>query len=125
MPTRDENIRSDERGAGVEVGEPEGRADRDAGAALAPVGAVGLPPELGDVLSDELVDGLLAGAASEEEIVGPGGLLSRLTKRLGARAEACSAAPATSRSASPSTVTGTCSGCGSKRPRARSSGCRS
>src|SRR3954470_21464785 len=86
MPTRDENIRSDERGAGVEVGEPEGRADRDAGAARAPVGAAGLPPELGDVLSDELVDGLLAGAASEEEIVGPGGLLSRLTKRLVERA---------------------------------------
>ena len=86
MPTKDENIRSDERGAGVEVGEPAGRADRDTGAARAPVGAVGLPPELGDVLSDELVDGLLAGAGSEEEIVGPGGLLSRLTKRLVERA---------------------------------------
>jgi putative transposase len=86
MPTKDENIRSDERGAGVEVGEPEGRADRDAGAAGAPVGAVGLPAELGDLLSDELVDGLLAGAASEEEVVGPGGLLSRLTKRLVERA---------------------------------------
>jgi putative transposase len=33
-------------------------------------------------LSDELIDELLAGARSEQEIVGPGGLLSQLTKRL-------------------------------------------
>jgi len=37
-------------------------------------------------LPDELVDELLAGADSEEEIVGPGGLLSQLTKRLVERA---------------------------------------
>jgi putative transposase len=37
-------------------------------------------------LPDELVDELLAGAKTEEEIVGPGGLLSRLTKRLVERA---------------------------------------
>jgi putative transposase len=37
-------------------------------------------------LPDELVDELLAGARTEEEIVGPGGLLSRLTKRLVERA---------------------------------------
>jgi putative transposase len=37
-------------------------------------------------LPDELVDGLLAGARTEEEIVGPGGLLSHLTKRLVERA---------------------------------------
>ena len=37
-------------------------------------------------LPDELVDELLAGAGSEEEIVGPGGLLSQLTKRLVERA---------------------------------------
>jgi hypothetical protein len=37
-------------------------------------------------LPDELVDELLAGASSEEEIVGPGGLLSQLTKRLVERA---------------------------------------
>jgi putative transposase len=37
-------------------------------------------------LPDELVDELLAGAKSEEEIVGPGGLLSQLTKRLVERA---------------------------------------
>jgi putative transposase len=39
-----------------------------------------------DKLPDELVDELLAGASSEEEIVGPGGLLSQLTKRLVERA---------------------------------------
>jgi putative transposase len=37
-------------------------------------------------LPDELVDELLAGASSEEEIVGPGGLLSQFTKRLVERA---------------------------------------
>src|SRR5207302_10335463 len=39
-----------------------------------------------DKLPDELVDELLAGAKTEEEIVGPGGLLSQLTKRLVERA---------------------------------------
>jgi putative transposase len=33
-------------------------------------------------LPDEVVDELLAGAKTEEEIVGPGGLLAQLTKRL-------------------------------------------
>jgi putative transposase len=46
--------------------------------------AVGLPD--GGRVSDEVVDQLLAGASSEEEIVGPGGLLARLTKRLVERA---------------------------------------
>jgi hypothetical protein len=35
-----------------------------------------LPPEVRDRLSDEPVDELLAGARTEEEIVGPGGLLA-------------------------------------------------
>src|SRR5256885_12142323 len=39
-----------------------------------------------DKLPDELVDELLAGAGTEEEIVGPGGLLAQLTKRLVERA---------------------------------------
>jgi putative transposase len=39
-----------------------------------------------DKLPDELVDELLAGANTEQEIVGPGGLLSQLTKRLVERA---------------------------------------
>jgi putative transposase len=38
------------------------------------------------MLPDEVVDELLAGARTEEEIVGPGGLLSQLTKRLVERA---------------------------------------
>jgi hypothetical protein len=36
-----------------------------------------LPDEIREKLPDELVDELLAGAKSEEEIVGPGGLLSQ------------------------------------------------
>jgi len=45
-----------------------------------------LRSEVRGLLSDELVDELLAGARSEEEIVGPGGLLAGLTKRLVERA---------------------------------------
>lgn len=37
-------------------------------------------------ISDEVIDELLAGAGSEEEIAGPGGLLAQLTKRLVERA---------------------------------------
>ena len=40
----------------------------------------------GGRLSDEVIDELLAGARTEEEIVGPGGLLAQLTKRLVERA---------------------------------------
>jgi putative transposase len=45
-----------------------------------------MPEDLRGALPDELVDELLAGARTEEEIVGPGGLLSQLTKRLVERA---------------------------------------
>ncbi len=45
-----------------------------------------LPGEVRERLSDGLVDELLAGARTEEEIVGPGGLLAQLTKRLVERA---------------------------------------
>ena len=38
------------------------------------------------LLPDELIDELLAGARTEEEIAGPGGLLGRLTRRLVERA---------------------------------------
>src|SRR3954470_21037432 len=37
-------------------------------------------------LGDEVIDELLAGARTEEEIVGPGGVLAQLTKRLVERA---------------------------------------
>ena len=47
-------------------------------------GMVELPD--GSRLSDEVVDQLLAGARTEEEIAGPGGLLAALTKRLVERA---------------------------------------
>jgi putative transposase len=45
-----------------------------------------VPDDIRRQLPDEVVDELLAGARTEEEIVGPGGLLSRLTKRLVERA---------------------------------------
>jgi len=45
--------------------------------------ALGMPSER---ISDELIDELLAGASTEEEIAGPGGLLADLTKRLIERA---------------------------------------
>jgi putative transposase len=45
-----------------------------------------VPDEIRRALPDEVVDQLLAGASTEEEIVGPGGLLSQLTKRLVERA---------------------------------------
>jgi putative transposase len=65
------------------------------GAGGEPLGETTAPPEgfvdqlprtIRDRLPDELVDELLAGARSEEEIVGPGGLLAQLTKRLVERA---------------------------------------
>jgi putative transposase len=45
-----------------------------------------VPDEIRRQLPDEVVDQLLAGARSEEEIVGPGGLLAQLTQRLVERA---------------------------------------
>ena len=40
----------------------------------------------GERISDEVIDELLAGASTEEEIAGPGGLLAELTRRLVERA---------------------------------------
>ncbi len=62
--------------------EPGGRAQRPAGGAP----TTELPREVRDRLSDEVIDELLAGARTEEEIVGPGGVLAQLTKRLVERA---------------------------------------
>lgn len=45
-----------------------------------------VPDELRRLLPDEVIDQLLAGARGEEEIVGPGGLMSQLTKRVVERA---------------------------------------
>src|SRR5436305_10196400 len=66
--------------------EPYGGESRLAGASPAAGMLERLPDEMRSRLPDELVDELLSGADSEEEIVGPGGLLSRLTKRLVERA---------------------------------------
>ena len=40
----------------------------------------------GERIPDEVIDALLAGAKTEQEIAGPGGLLAQLTKRLVERA---------------------------------------
>jgi hypothetical protein len=58
--------------------------DRGAGRRRRVRQALGVPSDR--PISDELVDELLAGASSEEEIAGPGGLLAQLTKRLLERA---------------------------------------
>jgi hypothetical protein len=59
-------------GAGEPPGEP-----------APPSGILGnVPDDLRRRLPDDVVDELLAGAKAEEEIVGPGGLLARLTERL-------------------------------------------
>jgi putative transposase len=66
-----------------------------AGAAGSPQGESPAPPQsrrkrvgsgLREQLPDELIDELLAGARTESEIAGPGGLLGQLTKRLVERA---------------------------------------
>jgi putative transposase len=71
--------------AGVARSEPVGRAKRRAGAARRSG-----PPELAEqvkaLLPNELIDELLAGVRTEQEIAGPGGLLGELTKRLVERA---------------------------------------
>ena len=72
--------------AAVARTEPGGRAERDGGAPHGELAVEGLPPELRDRLGDELIDQLLAGARTEEEIVGPGGVLAQLTRRLVERA---------------------------------------
>ena len=99
---------SGERSAGAERSEPGGRAQRGAGGTLRAAAAGArreLAPELvddavhrarvrqavgplsgGDRISDDVIDELLAGASTEAEIAGPGGLLARLTKRLIERA---------------------------------------
>src|SRR3954471_5278889 len=69
-----------ERAGGVRS-EPGGRVQRPAGGA-----SLGIADAVRDRLSDEVIDELLAGARSEEEIVGPGGVLGQLTKRLVERA---------------------------------------
>ena len=83
MPSTTDKEEFLERAIGFEsygAGEPLGEPAPSAGILER------LPDEMREKLSDELVDELLAGARTEEEIVGPGGLLSQLTKRLVERA---------------------------------------
>jgi putative transposase len=66
---------------------PGGRAQQPAGGARRREGPpLELPDEVRDRLADEVIDELLAGARTEEEIVGPGGVLADLTRRLVERA---------------------------------------
>jgi transposase-like protein len=72
MSTATQVETQDQGAGGREVGIPPGVDD--------------LPDRVRELLPDGVLDELLAGARSEEEIVGPGGLLSQLTKRLVERA---------------------------------------
>src|SRR5574337_1349267 len=74
---------SDPAAAGAARSEPGGRAQRRGGGGRR---RPELTAELKALLPDELLDELLAGARTEEEITGPGGLLSQLTRRLVERA---------------------------------------
>ena len=70
------------------VSNPEGAGGEPLGETPAtPSGILDqMPDEIRRRLPDDVVDELLAGARTEEEIVGPGGVLAQLTKRLVERA---------------------------------------
>jgi putative transposase len=74
--------------AGVSRSRAVGEAQRNASGRDAdiPPGMADLPDRVKKLLADDVLDELLAGARGEEEIVGAGGLLSQLTKRLVERA---------------------------------------
>jgi len=82
----------DRDGGGEPLGEPpppaSNRKRRELSGELADdaVGRARVRARIGDALPDEVIDELLGGARTEEEIVGPGGLLAGLTKRLLERA---------------------------------------
>src|SRR5215210_3922808 len=67
--------------AGGARSEPGGRVQRPAGGE-----PLELPVAIRDRVAEEVIDELLAGARIEEEIVGPGGVLAQLSKRLVERA---------------------------------------
>jgi hypothetical protein len=72
--------------AGVALFElPRGRAQRRVGAARRPDGDP-LADRVKELLPDELLDELVAGARTGEEVTGQGGLLAQLTKRMVERA---------------------------------------
>jgi hypothetical protein len=82
----DEHQDPKDQSASVSRSEPGGRAQRRAGAAR----RAGPHPELADrvkeLLPDEVIDELLSGASTEQDITGQGGLLGQLTKRMVERA---------------------------------------
>src|SRR5579875_3147148 len=86
IPTRlDEDQDRQDESAGVARSEPGGRAQRRAGAARRS-DPDPLADRVKELLPDELIDQLMAGAKTGEEITGQGGLLSQLTKRMVERA---------------------------------------
>jgi len=78
MPAATQVQMREEVAAGVSRSEPVGRAQRDASGREVdrPPGVGDLLREVRELLPDGVVDELLAGVRSEDEIVGPGGLLS-------------------------------------------------
>src|SRR3984885_7572343 len=88
MSTSTQVRTQEEVDAGVSRSEPGGRAQRNASGRDVgiPSGVADLPDRIKKLLPDEVLDELLVGAQGEDEIVGPGGLLSQLTKRLVERA---------------------------------------
>jgi putative transposase len=72
--------------AGVSRSEPRGRAKRRAGAARRSDPHPELADRVKELLPDHVIDELLAGAQTEREITGQGGLLGQLTKRMVERA---------------------------------------
>jgi putative transposase len=86
IPSRLDETSEQPDSAGVARSEPVGRAQRRAGAARRADPRPELADEVKALLPDEVIDELLAGARTEQEIAGPGGLLGQLTKRLVERA---------------------------------------
>src|SRR5580700_11115796 len=86
IPSRLDETPEQPDSAGVARSEPVGRAERRAGAARRLDPRPELAEEVKALLPDEVIDELLAGARTQEEIAGPGGLLGQLTKRLVERA---------------------------------------
>ena len=84
MPTTKDIGEFPERATGPELRVGESLLAGEATAAAGILEQV--PDDLRRVLPDEVIDELLAGRKTEEQIVGPGGLLSQLTKRVVERA---------------------------------------